>query len=115
MESEQARRIVSDAQPRLIAEAQAQGLRISETQVVLDQRPGPPHRPDPAFADAAATAPGSNGPSSHGSGGQAPSGHGAGHQGSGAHPRQVFAGAQNRPAPKRQTAAHVPAGRHLYA
>ena len=48
-ESEAAHRIVSDAQPRLVAEARAQGLRISETQVDLDQRPGgqqPQRSPD---------------------------------------------------------------------
>jgi hypothetical protein len=39
-ETEQAQRILADAQPRLVAEARAQGLRIAETNVDLDQRSG---------------------------------------------------------------------------
>jgi len=37
-ETEQAHRILADAQPRLIAEARAQGLRVTESSVDLDQR-----------------------------------------------------------------------------
>jgi flagellar hook-length control protein FliK len=93
-ESEQARRIVSDAQPRLVAEAQAQGLRITETQVALDQRPGGQHRHDGTATDAS------------GAGGGRPNGEGR--------PHQTFAEAHGRPAAKRQT-AHPSAARHLYA
>ncbi len=39
-ESQEAHRIVTEAQPRLIAEARAQGLRVSDTQVDLDRRGG---------------------------------------------------------------------------
>lgn len=39
-ETREAHRIVADAQPRLVAEARAQGLRVSDTQVDLDRRGG---------------------------------------------------------------------------
>ncbi|MGE0773661.1 MAG: flagellar hook-length control protein FliK [Sphingomonadaceae bacterium] len=45
-ESEAARAILADAQPRLVAEARAQGLRISEAQVHLGGQGGG-HRPTP--------------------------------------------------------------------
>lgn len=38
-ETRQAHRIVAEAQPRLVAEARAQGLRVSDTQVDLDRPP----------------------------------------------------------------------------
>lgn len=49
-DTEAARAIIADAQPRLIAEARAQGLRISEAHVDLGQQPGSgdPRRPGEA-------------------------------------------------------------------
>ncbi|MDB5688235.1 MAG: hypothetical protein JWL91_111 [Sphingomonas bacterium] len=100
-ETEEARRIVSQAQPRLIAEAQAQGLRITETQVSLDQRPGGQHRHDaPAPPSSAAADTGAAG---------------AGGQGGGDRPRQTFTRAEIRPEPKPRTAEPMAAARHLYA
>jgi hypothetical protein len=37
-ESDQARAIIADAQPRLLAEVRAQGLRVSESHVDLNQQ-----------------------------------------------------------------------------
>jgi flagellar hook-length control protein FliK len=52
-DTETARSIIADAQPRLIAEARAQGIRISEAHVDLGSQPqsGDPRRHDPAFEE----------------------------------------------------------------
>ncbi|MDB5718587.1 MAG: flagellar hook-length control protein [Sphingomonas bacterium] len=87
-ETEQAQRILADAQPRLIAEARAQGLRVTETQVDLDQRPGgQPQQPGGGW-----------------SGGS-----------DGDRPRHYSGRADIRPALSRVAAAEMPAARDLYA
>lgn len=53
-DTEAARTIIADAQPRLIAEARAQGIRISEAHVDLGSQPqsGDPRRQNAAFEEA---------------------------------------------------------------
>jgi flagellar hook-length control protein FliK len=53
-DTEAARTIIADAQPRLVAEARAQGVRISETHVDLGSQTasGDPRRQNSAFEEA---------------------------------------------------------------